>query len=64
MKLPTWEAVNPQGDYIIVRTKERAQELVDTENELIEENDPCYYIREGKLMTDEELKQLPELEEW
>ena len=60
-KRPTWEIVNPDGDYVIVRFFRRAVQIRDEENEYLEGADVKYWVRRGKPMTDAKLKALPEL---
>jgi len=63
-KRPTWEVVNPDGDYIVVRTYREAVDIAKDQNEFIESMayHSCYWIRRGKPMTDAALKALPELD--
>ena len=64
-KRQTWEVVNPDGDYVVVRTCKEAEDIAKDQNEFIESNvcyHTCYWIRKGKPMTDAALKALPELD--
>ena len=70
-KKPTWEVVNPDGDYVIVRGYREAMAIAKDENEFIGcpeclarlgVYDRCYWVRRGQPMTDAKLKSLPELD--
>lgn len=60
-KKTTFELVNSEGDYLIFRTREEA-ETIKKEYDRYAEKGCEYFIRNGSRMTDEELKNLPELE--
>lgn len=63
-KRPTWEVVNPDGDYVIVRGYREAIEIAKDQNEYIK-YELCvtrYWVRRGKPMTDAALKALPALD--
>jgi len=59
---PTWDAVGPSGSWVIFRRKRDAERFLN-ENPTYDEGDTPF-VRRGKNMTDGELKQLPEVEEW
>jgi len=61
-KRQTWEVINPDGYYVIVRTMREARDIANEENDCLGVFEKHYWYRRGKSMTDAALKALPELD--